>query len=173
MEIDLPGVEFMNIGIGVNSGTATVGNLGAPTFHDYTAIGDPVNLGSRLEGLNKEYGTQIIIGESTYERIRSEYFCRELDMVRVKGKDLPVTIYELVARKDKASDEQKQLAASFERHLALYRNKEFEKAHAAFAALASQFPDDSPCKIYCERCEILAQNPPEESWSGVFTFTTK
>jgi adenylate cyclase len=172
-EIDLPGVEFMDIGIGVNSGTATVGNLGAPTFHDYTAIGDIVNLSSRLEGLNKEYGTQIIIGEPTYERVRGEYFCRELDMVRVKGKDLPVMIYELVARKDRVTEEQKQLASSFERHLKLYRNREFEKARAAFAALASQFPDDAPCRIYCERCEVLAQSPPEDSWSGVFTFTTK
>jgi adenylate cyclase len=163
----------MDIGIGVNTGAATVGNLGAPEFHDYTAIGDTVNLGSRLEGLNKEYGTQIIIGEKTYERVRGEFFCRELDVVRVKGKVQPVIIYELLARKDEATEEQKRLATEFGRHLALYRNRQFEKACAAFEALGTQFANDGPCRIYAERCRILVQNPPEETWSGVFTFTTK
>lgn len=172
-EIDLPGVEYLDIGIGVNSGAATVGNLGAPEFHDYTAIGDTVNLASRLEGLNKEYGTRVIIGESTYERIRGEFFCRELDLVRVKGKALPVRIYELVARKDTATEEQKRLASQFAQHLNLYRSREFAKACAAFEALGTRFPQDSPCRIYAERCRILAQSPPEDSWSGVFTFTTK
>jgi adenylate cyclase len=172
-DVDLPGVEHMNVGIGINTGPATVGNLGAPTFHDYTAIGDTVNLGSRLEGLNKEYGTQVIIGEPTYQRIRSEFFCRELDLVRVKGKDVPVRIYELVAHKGKLTEEQKQLAAEFHRHLELYRGREFEKACTAFEALGERFPEDSPCRIYAERCRVLAESPPEASWSGVFTFTTK
>ncbi len=172
-ETDLPGVEYMNIGIGINSGHATVGNLGAPEFHDYTAIGDTVNLGSRLEGLNKEYGTRIIVGESTRERIRGEFFCRELDLVRVKGKDQPVRIYELVARKAEATEQQKRLATEFEHHLGLYRGREFEEACAAFESLCAQFPDDEPCKIYAERCRQLAENPPKETWSGIFTFTTK
>ena len=172
-ETDMPGVQYMDIGIGVNTGRATVGNLGAPTYHDYTAIGDTVNLGSRLEGLNKEYGTRIIVGEPTYSRIRAEFFCRELDVVRVKGKAQPVKIFELLAKKDAATEEQKQLAAEFERHLGLYRNRHFEKACGAFEALGARFSDDVPCRIYAERCRILAQNPPEETWSGIFTFTTK
>jgi adenylate cyclase len=172
-ETDLPGVEQLDIGIGVNSGKATVGNLGAPEYHDYTAIGDTVNLSSRLEGLNKEYGTRIIIGESTYEHIRSEFFCRELDLVRVKGKAQPVRIFELLAKKDEATEEQKRLATEFAHHIMLYRNRDFEKACTAFETLGKQFDDDAPCRIYAERCRALAQNPPEESWSGVFTFTTK
>jgi len=170
---DLPGVEHMDIGIGINTGKATVGNLGAPEFHDYTAVGDTVNLGSRLEGLNKEYGTNIIVGELTYEKIRGKFFCRELDLVRVKGKELPVRIYELLAPKDEASEEQKQLASEFERHLESYRKKDFEKACASFESLAGRFENDKACAIYAERCRVLAQNPPDESWSGVFTFTTK
>ncbi|MDP3129895.1 MAG: CHASE2 domain-containing protein [Bacillota bacterium] len=86
----------INIGIGLNSGIMTVGNMGSPTRMNYTLAGDNVNLGSRLEGTNKEYGTNIIISESTYGHIQDKFLVRELDNIRVKGKNQPVGIYELV-----------------------------------------------------------------------------
>lgn len=172
-ESDLPGAAQVEIGIGVSTGEATVGNLGAPEFHDYTAIGDTVNLGSRLEGLNKEYSTRLIISEATHERIRGEFFCRELDLVRVKGREAPVRIYELIGAKDQLSEGHKQLTAGFQRALELYRGRQFEKAREAFEQLSAQFLDDGPCRVYARRCRILAENPPKEEWSGIFTFTTK
>jgi len=92
------GRPVLNIGVGINSGEMVVGNMGSQMRFDYTVMGDNVNLGSRLEGLNKEYGTNIIISEFTAAVVRDELLCRELDAVRVKGKQLPVKIYELIAR---------------------------------------------------------------------------
>jgi adenylate cyclase len=90
----------IDIGIGLNSGTMTVGNMGSLVRKNYTIMGDNVNLGSRLEGVNKVYGTNIIVNESTYEIVKDHFITRELDLIRVKGKKLPVRIYELMGRKD-------------------------------------------------------------------------
>jgi len=91
-----PEAVRINIGIGLNSGIMTVGNMGSPTRMNYTLMGDNVNLGARLEGTNKEYGTNIIISEFTYGLVKDKFLCRELDNIRVKGKNKPVIIYELV-----------------------------------------------------------------------------
>ncbi len=90
----------IDIGIGLNSGVMTVGNMGSEVRKNYTIMGDNVNLGSRLEGVNKVYSTNIIISESTYELVKNHFICRELDYIRVKGKKLPVKIYELLDRKE-------------------------------------------------------------------------
>jgi len=91
-----PPQKRINIGIGINSGIMTVGNMGSPVRMNYTLMGDNVNLGSRLEGTNKQYGTNIIISENTYDLVKEKFLCRELDNIRVKGKNKPVVIYELV-----------------------------------------------------------------------------
>jgi adenylate cyclase len=139
---------------------------------DYTVMGDSVNLASRLEGTNKEYGTNVIISEYTYELIKGELFCRELDAVRVKGKKLPVRIFELLGDSKDAA-EWREFVSRFETGLAKYRAGLWDEAIAAFKGVLEVRPEDSPARLYVERCEELKANPPEGEWDGVFTMTKK
>ncbi|MFA4910702.1 MAG: adenylate/guanylate cyclase domain-containing protein [Desulfobacteria bacterium] len=166
------GTPRINIGIGVNSGPMVVGNMGSQRRFDYTVMGDSVNLSSRLEGANKQYSTNIIIGEVTYEKVRDKFFCRELDSVRVKGKDLPVKIYELVGRNG-VSDEVKNVICLFHRGLEEYKGRKWQEATETFNKVLDLKPDDYPSKLYVERSKDLMEAPPPEDWDGVFTMKTK
>ncbi len=159
-------IQAIDIGIGINSGDAVVGNMGASMRFDYTAIGDNVNLASRLEGLNKMYGTHILVSESTKLLAGSDLPFREIDLVAVKGKQQPVPIYELMVGDDVA------LRSEFGEALRLYRSRAFTAASQIFADLHAQ-KQDHVSSLYVERCcEFVASQPPEE-WDGVFLAKTK
>ncbi len=162
----------IRIGVGINSGIMRVGNMGSEFRMAYTIMGDPVNLGSRLEGMNKEYDSNIIISEFTYNTVKKTMCCRELDWVRVKGKKLPVKIYELLGEKDDES-RWKDFIAGFEKGLALYRAVKWDEAITVFQKVLTMRPEDEASKIYIERCFKLKEEPPAQPWDGVFTMKTK
>ena len=159
----------LKVRIGLNSGEAVVGNMGSEDRFDYTAMGDNVNLASRLESINKQYGTYLIIAESTYEAVKDKVICRELDQIRVKGKAEPVRIYELVAKKEEVSNELKEKLYQYSQALTLYRGKRFAESQTKFASLS----DDAPSAVFVKRCAEFIKNPPSAGWDGVWNFEVK
>ncbi|MFH2011829.1 MAG: adenylate/guanylate cyclase domain-containing protein [Pseudomonadota bacterium] len=171
-KLEADGTPRIDIGIGINSGPMVVGNMGSNSRFDYTVMGDSVNLGSRLEGANKQYHTNIIISELTYEKVKDKFVCRELDSVRVKGKALPVKIYELVGR-DRVPDETKNFLNLFHQGLEEYKGRRLKEAIETFSKVLNIKSDDYPSRLYVERSKILIETPPPEDWDGVFTMETK
>ena len=167
------GRETFNIGIGVNTGDMIVGNLGSTQIFDYTVIGDAVNLGARLEGINKVYQTanNIIISEFTKNEIGDSLVTRELDSVRVKGKKKPVAIFELVGEKDVIVYPEEFLA-HFTEGLAGYKGMDWDRAIKEFHA-GIKIKEDEVSKMYLKRCQHFKKNPPGEDWDGVFTLKSK
>jgi adenylate cyclase len=167
------GRETFNIGIGVNTGDMIVGNLGSTQIFDYTVIGDAVNLGARLEGINKVYQTanNIIISEFTKNEIGDEIVTRELDSVRVKGKKKPVAIFELVGEKEVIVYPEEFLA-HFTEGLASYKGMQWDRAIKEFRE-GIKIKEDEVSKMYLKRCQHFKKNPPGEEWDGVFTLKSK
>ncbi len=159
--------------IGMNSGEMIVGNMGSKNRFDYTVIGDSVNLGSRLESANKEYGTYTMISEFTHQLIGDQFLCRELDVIRVKGKLKPVRVYELMDFLPGAPDPKKIFCQAYEEALALYKDRNWQDAHDAFAHLKQIYPEDTPISIYFQRSQDYLEVPPPVDWDGVFTMTHK
>jgi len=167
----LPPHLTLGIGIGLNSGEMSVGNVGSETVFGYTVIGDNVNLGSRIEGLNKDYGSHILVSEFTARAAADVFLFRELDSVRVKGKLKPVGIYELLAAAP-APPDQVERATLYAQGLAAYRARDFAAAEAIFADLADRL-DDGPGKIFRERCRHYQEDAPLADWDGVEVRKTK
>ena len=176
--IEDPDLPAIDIGIGINSGPMVVGNMGSQQRFNYTVMGDNVNLASRIEGLNKAYGTHILISEQTLVAARkglkdeSAYCVRELDFVAVKGKQEPVRLFELRSR-GPAPAEDLPLLSGFAEGLALYRAQRFAEARLNFESLLARFPHDGPCAKFIERCDEMMQAPPGEEWSGVYKMEHK
>jgi adenylate cyclase len=173
------GKPKLDIGIGLNSGVASVGNMGSALRYGYTALGDTVNLSSRLEGLNKDYGTHIIVNETTYRATQNANFVyRELDLIRVKGKNQPVLIYELICRKgeDSAYGSAKDLQERLEQFnlgRTLYRARRWEEAQRTFQSILDKWNEDGPSRAYWKRCQEYLFDEPPIGWDGVFTMTHK
>jgi len=168
------GKPRLDIGIGLNTGVASVGNMGSSLRYGYTALGDSINLSSRLEGLNKDYGTHIIVNESTYNAVKdSDFVFRELDLIRVKGKLQPVTIYELVGRAADVSTEIRNLLAQFVTARALYQSRGWLEAQQAFQSILESNPTDGPSRTYWKRCQEYLFDEPPLNWDGVFTMDHK
>lgn len=159
---------------GINSGPMLVGNLGSEYRFAYGVLGDNVNLGSRLEGLNKQYKTNILIGENTYDLVKDDFILRNLDLVRVVGKEQCVRVYELVARNgDGLSPEHEGALEAYAAGYDAYCMQHWPQAKAHFKKALSLLPDDGPSKTMLERCRFYEDAPPPEDWECVFEPKTK
>ncbi|HEY1484396.1 MAG TPA: adenylate/guanylate cyclase domain-containing protein [Candidatus Acidoferrum sp.] len=173
------GKPKLDIGIGLNSGVASVGNMGSILRYGYTALGDAVNLSSRLEGLNKDYGTHILVNESTYTAAKDAGFLfRELDLIRVKGKLQPVMIYELCGvlsdlRQNGDFTATQERLQSFSAARTLYKQRNWSAAQSAFQTLLDRWPNDGPSRAYWKRCQEYLFDEPPPAWDGVFTMDHK
>lgn len=163
----------ISVRIGVNSGHMVVGNVGGEHHLNYTVIGDTVNLSSRLEGINRYYGTRIIVSGETALLLNQEFVLRELDRVKVKGKEEAVTIFELQGLDGQVPGPQREVNEHFRQGLYCYRQMAWDEAEAMFRKGLAIVADDGPCLTFIERCQVLKESPPAPDWEGVFQHLKK
>jgi adenylate cyclase len=167
------GWQELHIGIGINHGEVIVGNLGSTEKMELTVIGDAVNLASRLEGLTKEYRLDLLLGENVARLVGDTYILRLVDCVQVKGKTKPVDVFTVMGEGAGQTVSLPVWLARYEEGVRRYRQREFADAAKLFEVSVSNKPDDYLSAMYLARCRALIENPPGESWDGVFVMTKK
>ena len=178
-EAEAKGTRFveLNVGVGLNTGSCVVGNMGSDLRFDYSVLGDTVNLASRLEGQTKTYGLPIIIGARTAEAVKDKFALLEVDFITVKGKTEPEVIYTILGRREVAASSQfERLYEASVKMLESYRRREWDSVMAIIEksrAPADHFGVDGLLELYCERVRLFRENPPPEDWNGVFALQTK
>ncbi len=159
--------------VGVHSGSLVIGNIGSSNRMDFTAIGDTVNLSARLEGVNKIYSTQNIISEATYEFVKDEFVCLELDFIRVKGRLKPLRIYNVICRKENLDKNAETILLLHEEALNIYREGKFRNARKLFEKILEDRPNDTVARVFVERCDQLKKNPKLIDKDGIFNINVK
>ncbi len=164
------GVPPLALGVGVNSGPMVVGNMGSSLRFDYTVIGDNVNLASRLEGQTRVYGVDSVVSQATRDLCAGDFHFRVLDLIRVKGRQEPVRIYEILGP---AQGPEPELAVLMAEALERYLARDFGGALAVLERLSARHPGDVPARLLAERCTRFLKEPPAPDWDGVETKTSK
>lgn len=168
------GEPEIKIGVGISTGELISGNIGSLKRMDYTVIGDTVNLASRLESATKYYGVQVLFSEFTIEKLVGTHHTRELDLIRVKGKNKPVAVFEgLDHHCPESFPRMKETLAAYQKGLLLYRGRRFQEGLAAFSEALAANPEDGPSTLYLKRCKEFLKTPPDDAWDGVWVMKDK
>lgn len=170
------GLPEIKMRIGLNCGEVALGNFGSHKVFDYTVMGDEVNVASRLEGVNKNYGTNMLISQNVYEKVKNEMVTRNLDIIRVKGKHQPVRAYELIAEKGEKHGlfvQDLSIIPLYEQALEQYFSRNWKEAISLLEQILNKTDQDKPSQILIERCRVFMNNSPAEDWDGVYVMTSK